>query len=155
MKRRLPEDAFEFYFSLGVERSYSGVAKHYGVAKATVARHAKAGGWQDRVQQLERRARERFDKKAVDEMDAMRERHLAAARMLQAKALEALKVLPAEKAVRAAAALNIAWKHELLILGEPTERQASVEEVIRRQHARWIVPEGDGDGWEDGEKEDR
>ena len=32
-----------------------------------------------------------------------------------------------------ASALAIAWKHELLLLGEPTERTASIEEITRHE----------------------
>ena len=41
MKRKLPDDAFEYYFGLGMERSYQAVATNYGVAKKTVSARAK------------------------------------------------------------------------------------------------------------------
>ena len=139
MTRRLPSEAFEYYFSLGVDRSYEAVADHYGVSKVTVTRRAKREHWQERLRELERKARETSQKKALDEMEAVRERHVKAARLLQAKALEALRNMPPEKAVKAAGALNIAWKHELLVLGEPTDRQATVEEITKREMSRWLV----------------
>lgn len=143
MNKRLPPEAFERYVALGAERSYEAVADHFGVAKITVTRRAKEENWQERVRELESKAREKSEKKIVELMEEVRERHLKAAKILQIKALEALRNLPAEKAVKAAAALAIGWKHELLILGEPTERQATVEEVIKREYERWMVPASD------------
>jgi hypothetical protein len=140
MNRRLPPEAFEYYFSLGPDRSYQAVADHYGAAKVTVTRRATEEGWQSRLRKLEQEARDRSEKRIVEEMDAVRDRHVKAARILQAKALEALRNLPPEQAMKAATALAIGWKHELLVLGEPTERQATVEEVIKREYERWMVP---------------
>ena len=134
MRRRLPPDAFEYYFGLGIDRSHQSVADHYGVQKSSVTRVAKKEGWKDRLRERERQAREAADEKARGQMDHVIERQLKAARILQAKALEALRALPPEKAIKAANALNIAWKHELLILGEPTDRHAAtVEEVTKRE----------------------
>lgn len=134
MNRLLPPDAMEFYFSLGAERSYQAVADHFGVAKITVTRLATEEQWQERIRALEQEAREKSEKRIAEQMDAVRERHVQSARILQAKALEALKSLPPDKAIRAASALSIGWKHELLVLGEPTERNAlSVEEVTRQE----------------------
>jgi len=134
MKRRLPADAFEHYFSLGIDRSYEAVAKHFGVHIATVKRHAKKDDWPERLRERERQARELADQKAREQMDQVIERHLKGARILQSKALEALRSQSPDQALRAATALNIAWKHELLILGEPTDRQAqTIEEVTRRE----------------------
>ena len=122
MGRKLPEQAYEHYLELGVERSYQTVADHYGVSKAAVVNRAKRDDWQGRLRRIEREARERTERKAVDDMEAVRERQLKSARYLQARALEALRDLPPAQAGRVAQALNIAWKHELLLLGEPTDR---------------------------------
>jgi len=142
---KLPPEAFEFYVGLGVERSYQLVAEHYGVTKVAVAKRAKRDDWQERLRRLEDRAREESDKRSQEGLEAVRARQLKAVRFLQAKAIEVIRDQPPEKAVRAASALNIAWKHELLLLGEPTERQANVEEVIRREYERWMVLEEEDD----------
>jgi hypothetical protein len=45
--------------------------------------------------------------------------------------------------------LQIAWRHELLLLGEPTERsELSVEEITKREMATLLkrVEVEDGDG---------
>ena len=114
--------AYEDYLAMGAERSYQVLADRYGVSKTAIVKRAKKEQWQDRIADLEQQARERAEEKAVDELEAVRQRHLKEARFLQARALQALKALPPERGIRAAAALSIAWKHELLILGEPTER---------------------------------
>jgi len=98
--RRLPLEAFEHYFAQGVDRSYLAVADHFGVAKITVTRRAKAENWQGRIRDLEAKSREKSDEKIVELMEVVRDRHLKAARMLQAKALKALSELPPERAAR-------------------------------------------------------
>jgi ATPase subunit of ABC transporter with duplicated ATPase domains len=143
---RIPEGAFEDYLALGAERSYQTLAERYGVSKTAIVKRAKKERWQERIAELERKAQQRVEAKAVDQMEAVRERHLKEARFLQARAVQALKDLPPERGVRAAAALNIAWKHELLLLGEPTERQASVEELIKRETRDLLMVEGSDRG---------
>jgi len=143
---RIPAGAYEDYLALGTERSYQALADRYGVSKTAIVKRAKRDQWQNRLAELEHQAQQIAEQKAVDEMGAVRERHLKEARFLQARALQALKDLPPEKGIRAAAALGIAWRHELLILGEPTERQASVEETIKREYDRWMVQEGESGG---------
>ena len=142
---RIPAEAYSVYLALGTERSYQALAERYGVSKTAIVKRAKKERWQQRLSDLDRQARERAEEKAVDEMGAVRERHLKEARFLQSRALTALKNLPPEKGIRAAAALNIAWKHELLLLGEPTERQASVEEITREE-IRDLLVASDGNG---------
>ena len=142
---RIPAGAYEDYLALGTQRSYRALAERYGVSKTAINKRAQKEDWQERLAELERQARERAEEKAVDEMGAVRERHLKEARFLQARALQALKDLSPEKGIRAAAALNIAWKHELLLLGEPTERQANVEELIKRETRELLMVVDDED----------
>ena len=143
--KRLPREAVDAYLTMGADRSYQAVADKFGVSKTSVVARAQKEDWQGRLQRLEAEAHEKAERKAVEDMQAVRARQLKAARFLQARALEALQSLPAEKGVRAAAALSIAWKHELLLLGEPTERQANVEEITKREMARWLVFDDDED----------
>lgn len=146
--RKLPAEAFQHYLGLGVGRSYSAVAEHFGVAKGTVVKRAKTENWQERIGELERTAREQFEAGARREMQAVRERQLKAARALQGKALEALRDLPAERGIKAATALNIGWRHELLLLGEPTDRNSTVvEEVTRREMRDLLLRDGEDEDW--------
>lgn len=147
MTHHLPE-AFEHYFSLGIGRSYAQVAKDLGVAKSTIVERAKRENWQERVQEFERAARDVLLKDARTELAAVRERQLKAVRALLARALEALRDPEPGRAIRAASALQIALKHELLLVGEPTERNASiVEEVTKRELATLLMAEGEEEDW--------
>ena len=136
---KLPRESFEEYIAMGVSRSYQAIAEHYGVSKVAVTNRARSEKWQERLVALEEQARERFTREAQDEMNVVRARQLKAARALQAKALEMLRDLKPERAIKAATALKIGWMHELLLLGEPTERQDSVEEVTRREVHQLLV----------------
>ena len=139
---KLPSDAFEYYFSLGVTKSYRLVAKRYEVSKTTVAKRAKKEGWQRRLEELEARGREGSEKKLVETREEMNARHLKMARAVQGKALEVLKSLSLESAMQAVRALEFAINQERLVRGEPSERTAlSIEDTIRREFDRWVEVE--------------
>lgn len=133
MGRKIPDDAYEDYLALGTERSYQALAERYGVSKTAIVQRAKREGWQERIENLQRESQKRAESQVLDEMDKIRERQLAEARFLQHRALKALQDADPSKCGQLANALNIAWKHELLLLGEPTDRQATVEEVMRQE----------------------
>ena len=99
MSRKLPLDAFDYYVSLDVGRSYSAVAKKYGVSKGCVVNAAKREQWQQRLKEIEDKARRASEERAVESMQAITDRHLRAMRAIQAKALEALKAMPLENAM--------------------------------------------------------
>ncbi len=124
---RIPAGAYEDYLALGTERSYQALADRYGVSKTAIFKRAQKEHWQERVAELVRQASERAEQKAVDKMEAVRERHLAEVRVLQAHALQALRDLPPEKGFRAASVLAIAWRHELRLLGVPDGQQATAQ----------------------------
>lgn len=131
--KRVPKTAFEDYVAMGDDRSYSALARRYGVSRTAVANRARREDWQERLAEADARARQRAQEKAVNDLEEVYARHLKEVRFLQARALQVLKDQPPERGIRAASALAIAWKHELLLLGEPTERTASVEELIRHE----------------------
>mgnify|MGYP001588538854 CR=1 FL=1 len=148
---RLPPDTFEHYVALGLDRSYQAVADHFGVSKVSIVKRAKKENWQIRLRELEKKAQERSEQRAMETLDAVRGRQLKVARLLQARALEALRRLSPEKAVKAAAAVSIGWKHELLLLGEPTDRSAvSIEELIKREYQSLMRPAGENEWPEQG-----
>jgi len=149
MTSRLPPDAFEHYLSLGTDRTYSAVATHFKVSKRAVTKRAAKEKWQDRVADLERKAHEAAEKHAVETLKQMSIRHIRICKTIQKKALEALQAMPLQNSMDAVRALNIALKQERLARGEPTERTANVEEVIKREYERWMVTadeETDEDG---------
>ena len=140
MKRKIPPDAFDHYVALGEGRSYAAVAERYGVTKQAVTKCAARERWQQRLSQIEAKSRVQSERNALEGMAAIRERHFAAARVIQAKALEALRSMSLESALDAVRALDIGIKQERILLGEPSERTAiSIEEVIKREYERWMA----------------
>ena len=147
MSARIPSTrAFEFYVGLGPDRSYQRVADEFGVSKRAVTKLAARERWQQRVAELERQAREGAEKKALESLEGMNLRHLKSLKVVQGKALEALRTMPLSTAMEAVRALDMAIRQERLIRGEPSDRTAiSVEEVIRREYERWMLPAEDED----------
>ena len=146
MNRKLPPDAFDSYLAMGLARSYAAVAKRYGVSKVTVTKRATKEGWQKRVLEIEAKARVASDEKAAETMEAINIRHLRSARVIQSKALEALKSMSLGTAMDAVKALHMGVRQERLILGEPTDRNAvNVEDVIKREYEKLMVVGGDDD----------
>ncbi|MCC7014858.1 MAG: hypothetical protein IT454_20010 [Planctomycetes bacterium] len=156
MNRRIPEDAFSFYFSLGPTRSYTEVAKKYGVSKRAVVDFAKKDDWQSRIAEAERTSRQHANQQAVESLDEMNQRHLKEARYLQSKGLEGLNRGAPEVAAVSLKAITAGIQLERLIRGQATERtETSFEEVVRREHARWLEPaRGDEDGDAGGDEGD-
>ncbi len=145
-QRKIPQDALLYYVALGPSRSYEQVAREYGVSKRAVVDHAVRENWQDRVAELERRARENLDTKAVDTLEEMSERHLKLIKLMQGKAVETLRNLPLTKASEAVKTLEITMKQERLLHGEPSERTAvSIEDTIKREYERWLAPAEESD----------
>lgn len=137
---KLPPEAFNFFAGLGPTRTFGAVASHFGVSLRTVMRRALIESWRQRLEDIEIKAREAVEKKVVETVAQMNDRHLRAMRIIQAKALEALKSLSLESAMDAVRALDLATKQERLIRGEPIERTAiSIEETVRREYERWLV----------------
>jgi hypothetical protein len=136
----MPKDAFEYFAGLGIDRNFDAVAKHYGVTSRAVRKRAAKEDWHRRLEAIDLKAREAVDKRAVETVAAMNERHLRSMRIVQAKALEALKSLSLESAIDAIRALDLATKHERVIRGEPGERTAvNIEEVVRREYENWLT----------------
>lgn len=142
MANRIPPDAFDYYVGLGPDRSYQSVADQFGVSKRAVTKLASRDGWQQKVADLERKAREGAEKKTLESLEGMNVRHLKSLMAVQGKALEALRAMPLSTAMEAVRALDMAIRQERLIRGEPSDRTAiSVEEVVRREYERWMVPD--------------
>ncbi len=141
-----PTEAFEFYVGLGSGRSYQRVADEFGASKRAVTKLAARYHWQERVLELERRTQEGVEKRALESLEGMNLRHLKSLKIVQGKALETLRSMPLSTAMEAVRSLEVAIRQERLIRGEPSDRTAvSVEEVIRREYERWMLPEGDSD----------
>ena len=148
MSGKIPPDALDYYVGLGPERSYQKVADEFGVSKRSVTKLAGRERWQERVAELERKAREGAERKALESLEGMNLRHLKSLKVVQGKAIEALRSMPLTTAMEAVRALDMAIRQERLIRGEPSERTAvSVEEAIKREYERWMIAEeGEDDG---------
>ena len=142
---RLPAEAMAYYLSLGEDRTYAAVAERYGISRTTVAKRAAKENWQREVEDLNTRLRARAAREVTESLDDMNVRHLKLVKVIQGKALEALKRMPLASAMDAVRALDKAIAQERLIRGEPTERTAlSIEDVIKREYDRWMAVEVSG-----------
>ena len=74
-RRRLPEDAFLHYLSMGPERSYEALGSRYGVTKRAVAKRAKDEGWAAKLTELQEHAGEAGDGAAEKIVEAELLRH--------------------------------------------------------------------------------
>ncbi|MCB9508502.1 MAG: hypothetical protein H6697_12670 [Myxococcales bacterium] len=141
---RLPPDSFDTYVQFGPGRSYQAVADHYGVSKRAVTNRALKEGWQGRLADLERKARERSEDSLVDAIEEMTQRHLKTVKVIQRKALETLASLPLATAMHAVRALDLALRQERALLGDGHDAEAgSLEAIIRREHSRWMLRDGE------------
>ncbi len=146
MSAKIPPDAFEYYLGLGPGRSYGAVAENYGVTKRAVTKLAAREKWQERILKIERKARRASDDKAAETLEQMNDRHLKSLRVIQGKALEALKAMPLNTAMEGARCLDLGIKQERVIRGEPSDRSVlTVEEKIRSEYENWLVPQADDD----------
>jgi transcriptional regulator with XRE-family HTH domain len=154
---KIPDNAFETYVAMGTERSYQALADKLGVDKRSISRLATKERWVERLSKIQEEARAATDRKLVQDLQAVREQQLREVRFLRAEAIKAMKGLTPERAVKLASALNIAWKHELFLLGEPTDRQATtIEEITKREIQtllRPVVDEGEEDEPDEGSED--
>ncbi len=140
-QRRIPHDAFDFYFGLGPDRSYEKVASRYGFTKRAITKVAARERWQARIEKVEAEARARSDLKKVDTLAVEKERHLQALRLVLGKGIEGLRAMAITHPMDAVRAIGIAVREIRVELGEPSERTAvSIEDVIKREYERWMLP---------------
>jgi len=143
MRKKIPPEAFEYYFALGAGRSYRAVAEHFGVSKTAVANAADREGWQKQVERRDEKVRANAEEKSVETREEMCERHLKMLRLIQGKAIEALRQMPVQSAMDAIRALGLTIREERVVRGEPGERTAvTIEDAIRREYERWMTTEG-------------
>ena len=139
--QKIPHDAFDFYFSLGSARSYGPVAERYGVSRRAVTKLAQRERWQERLEKIESEARSSADKKKSETLEAHKERHLQALRLVLGKGIEALRAMAITSPMDAVRAIGLAVREIRVEIGEPSDRTAvSIEEVIRREYERWMLP---------------
>ena len=144
MIRRIPPDAFEYYVSLGEDRSYRAVAEHFKFTKRAILNCARREDWIRRLERIEQESRERTNKRLGESLDDIRQRHLKTLRAMNGRALEALKTYPINSCMDAIRAAEAVIKLERLIVGEPTDRSAvTIEDTIKREYERWMDNDDD------------
>ena len=140
MSSRIPDEAFDFYLSLGPERTYEAVAAHFGASLGGVKKVALRESWQARLAEIEDEVQARLDKRFADEVEEARDRHLKTVRAMMGRALKGLQQYPLASGMEAIRAAELAIKLERLIMGEASERTAvTAEETVRKEMSRWLV----------------
>jgi hypothetical protein len=143
MNTRIPDDAFDFYVSLGADRTYEAVAAHFGVSHSGIKKAARRENWQDRIADIEAEVQGRINKRFADEAEEMRDRHLKTVRAMMGRALKGIQQFPLANGMEAIRAAELTIRLERLIMGEVSERtEVRAEDVIRQEMKRWLVPVG-------------
>ncbi len=123
-RRKLGEDAFQYYVSLGAGRTYQAVAARFSVAKCTVVAAAKRENWPERLAKIEREAQANADLKLQETVEATKLRHAKMLRAMAARAAKGLQDYPLNSGMEAIKAAEIVIKLERILMGEPSERTA-------------------------------
>lgn len=128
MNRKIPPEAFDFYARLGVGRSYEEVAKHFGVARSSVAARAARDRWQERLEELERKAKEELEQRTLADLVAMRDRHAKLGRLMQSQGANSLIKAPVLKPADALRAITNGIDEELRAVVKPEPKGPKVED---------------------------
>lgn len=121
------KEAFEYYYSMGGDRSYTQVAQRFNVSKTTVGKWGKNYNWLERVEQRDIENSRRLEKKTnntiVNEKANYRKLIKAAISTfvgnLNAGRVDVLSVQDVERLI----------KLDLLLMGEATERDEIIQIV--------------------------
>lgn len=139
-RRRIdPEAAFQTWAAMGAARSYSAVAREYGVADTTVLRLAKKGGWDKRLALIEAPARAESDERLRAAVKEMNERHIDVARDLVQKGADALCCLVPASVSEALRMIETGSKLERQAHGEPDSKKTLTIETILRDRFEALV----------------
>jgi protein-tyrosine-phosphatase len=145
---RLPSDAFAFYVAMGTDRSYEMVGKQYGVCKRTVLRTAQREKWQERLEEIARKAQTETDEKLAKTVHEANMRHRKLLLAVASRAAQALQRYELRSAMEAVRAAEVAVKLERLLLGESTESKSiSVEQASRDEVSRFLVSTSEAADW--------
>lgn len=148
MNKKLPDEAVDYYVTLGPARTQLAVARHFNVAKRTVAYRAKKENWMARAAEADQKARAVASQRAQETLEEMQARHEKSARYLQMRALEGVRNLPIRTEMAAVRALDIGIRHERLARGEANEStDKDIAQLLRNEHKRFVeLIDGEGDG---------
>ena len=142
-RRKIPDDAFDFYVGLGAKRSYAAVADHFGVSKKAVTRCATRESWQERLGKIEVMAQEKADAAVAEDYSVVKERHLRIIKAIQHRALMGLQRMPLSTAMQCVRALDLSMKAEQAILRPPgSDDGGTVIHVVTGMPADQTEPGG-------------
>ncbi len=151
MSNRIPPDAFAYYVSLGLDRSYDRVAEKYEVTTRAVTKAAARENWTPRLAQIEAEAKAAMDKKLTDDLAEMGMRHRKLLRAIAGRAAKAISDYPLTDGMQGIRAAEIAIKLERVLAGEPSEHTAmTVASTTREEMQRFLKPAAetdDGEEW--------
>jgi len=140
VRHKIPPESFDYYNELGPSRTYTAVARRFGVSLRGVTKRAIREGWQERLRRIEEGLRRKQDERAVEDASAVDERHLKMSRAIQARALEALRSMPISSGMAAVRALDVSIKIERAILGRGKDSAPSVGTHAALTEAAGAVP---------------
>jgi hypothetical protein len=133
-KRKLTDDAFGYWVSLGAGRRYQDVADHFKVSLRTVVAAAKRENWAERLAKIERDAQVNADLKLQETVEAMKVRHSKMLRAMATRAAKGLQEFPLTTGMEAIKAAEMVIKLERLLAGEPGDRtEIDIKEVTKRE----------------------
>jgi hypothetical protein len=133
-KRKLTEDAFGYFVSLGAARRYQDVVDHFKVSKRTVVAAAKRENWAERLAKIDRDAQVNADLKIQETVEAMKIRHSKMLRAMATRAAKGLQEFPLTTGMEAIKAAEMVIKLERLLAGEPGDRtEIDIKEVTKRE----------------------
>lgn len=134
MKSKIPKDAFNFYVSLGPQRSYQATADHYGVSKCAVTKCAARENWAERLEKIEADARAISDKQLTETLAEMHDRHAKALKAIYVRSVEALRSMPFDNLMDGVKGMEMVIRAERLMAGEATKRtEKSVVEIMKAE----------------------
>jgi uncharacterized DUF497 family protein len=130
---KLEGEAFDYYVSLGINRSQKAVAKHYGVSLRTVARRAVKENWSTRAAVIDAKAQIIGDEKRAETIGEMNSRHITVLRAIQSRALRAVQDYPLKSGLHGMRMAELTIRLERLIRADPNAEDMveHAEEVAR------------------------
>ncbi len=139
------KEAFEYYYSLGGERSYNAVSIKYKKCKATIANWAKAFNWQQRIEQRDmanaKKIEQKTDETIVNAKADYRKDIKIQLSIFRVLLNQAVKKINAGEFTEIESIGDVKEivncyekliKLDLLLMGEPTEAQAPIKVIVER-----------------------
>ena len=116
------------------------VAKAMRVPVQKIGQIAQRDEWYKRIKAISAGVHEKLDRDIVDEQAEANQRHLAAARKLLERAVEAMETMQIERPADVIQAVAKAVEVERLCLGASTKNiDVSLDEKIQGYYQRWLT----------------